>query len=283
VAAILVVDDDPDVLCVMQSVLSRSAHDVLTTTSGTAALHILRRNPTVDLVISEAVLPGMRGTELLGRIEELFPSAAVMLTTAYTEEGLDPAIPCIQKPFTADTLLRQVQGVLARAKQAREGLSTALDRSRKEIARSVSLQQQTAAAWSKIQDNVSRTRRLRSEWLAQVRKQQGTTVLVVEDDAGFRYAVSHFLSKQGFTVLQASNHPDALRLWRDHQDGIDVLVTDLHGVDGLQLAEAVESYCPEKPIVFMTAAQAALPHPTLQKPFELDELLRAIRRALGRE
>lgn len=114
----------------------------------------------------------------------------------------------------------------------------------------------------------------------------GRLILVAEDDPTFRDAVRRFLSKRGFAVLDASTHAEALQLWRDHYPSIDVVVTDVNGVDGLELAEAVESDCPEKPIVLMTADSAALPtppHPILRKPFRLDDLIAAIRRALGQE
>ena len=86
----------------------RSYH-VLTADSSVTALNVLDCNPQVDLVISEAVLPGGSGSELIGIVKQLFPSAAVMFTTAYTEESLDPAIFCLQKPFTIGTLMNRVE------------------------------------------------------------------------------------------------------------------------------------------------------------------------------
>jgi CheY-like chemotaxis protein len=150
----------------------------------------------------------------------------------------------------------------------------------------VKLGDQTAAVLSELDTTASRTQQLHSAWLLAHGEQQTSTVLVAEDDPTFRDAVCRFLSKKDFTVLGASTYAEALQLWRDHYRCIDVLVTDVYGVDGLELAEAVESDCPEKPIVFMTADSAALPtppHPILRKPFRLDDLVAAIRRALGQE
>lgn len=87
----------------------------------------------------------------------------------------------------------------------------------------------------------------------------------------------------GFTVIDAANHDEALRLWQDHHDRISIVVTALNGTDGLTLAKAVESDCPEKPVILITDAETGFSHPTLRKPFELDDLLAVIRRAVDRK
>lgn len=96
----------------MKVMLARSSYHVLTADSAVTALNVLCRNPQVDLVISETVLPGRSGSDLLGAVQQSFPCAAVMLTSAYTEEPPDPAIPCLQKPFTVGTFINRVQQVL---------------------------------------------------------------------------------------------------------------------------------------------------------------------------
>jgi len=53
------------------------------------------------------------------------------------------------------------------------------------------------------------------------------TVLVVDDDPAVLGVVSKMLAQEGFHVLQASGSSDALRLCKNHQGRIDLLVTDL--------------------------------------------------------
>lgn len=99
---------------------------MLTADSSVTALNVLDCNPQVDLVISEAVLPGGSGSELIGIVKQLFPSAAVMFTTAYTEESLDPAIFCLQKPFTIGTLMNRVEKFCREADKVRPSKPTLL-------------------------------------------------------------------------------------------------------------------------------------------------------------
>jgi CheY-like chemotaxis protein len=116
-ATVLVVDNEPEILNVMTAMFARSSYDVLTADSAVSALKTLQTQPRIDLVLSEASLPGMSGSELIATVEQSFPSTAVMFMTADTDEPLDPAIPRLQKPFTFDTLIKQVQEVLARSRQ----------------------------------------------------------------------------------------------------------------------------------------------------------------------
>jgi DNA-binding response OmpR family regulator len=274
-ATVLVVDYEPEILNVVSAMLARSQFDVVTARSAGDARSILRRK-RVDVVLSAVVMPAEGGPELVRFVRQSYPSTAVMLMTGFTEERLDPTIVCVEKPFTVDTLISRVREVLARTRQVTHTLNEAFERNR-------TLREQTEAIGSDFQNTLARSRE--SRW--ESRLQNGSnrpTVLVAEDDPAFRYAVSHFLSAKGFTVLDAATHDEAVCLWRDHHDRIDVLVTDLHGVDGLELADAVEADCPDEPIIFITGAPATgLPHPTLRKPFPFEDLLATIQRALGRE
>jgi two-component system cell cycle sensor histidine kinase/response regulator CckA len=99
-ATVLVVDSEPDLLKIATAMLEGSCH-VLTADSAVAALNILHGNQRVDLVLSESTLTRESGSDLIRSVQHEFPSVAVMLMNAYTEEALDPAVPCVQKPFTA--------------------------------------------------------------------------------------------------------------------------------------------------------------------------------------
>ena len=110
---ILVVDNDQSVLDIMRRMLARSSYDVLTASHANAALRILEQVQPVDLVVSEAVLPGMSGSELVNKVRGSFPSTAVMLMTGYTEKPLDAAIPFLAKPFTIQKLTDRVAAILA--------------------------------------------------------------------------------------------------------------------------------------------------------------------------
>ncbi len=135
-ATVLVVDNNPEVLSIVGKMLTRSRFGVLTADSASEALNVIRAHPKVNLVLSEAVLPDGSGPELIQSVQESFPSTAVMLMAAYTDGKLDPAIPCLQKPFSLHTLTQRVHEVLAECQKAREQLGRTLARGRSEIERS---------------------------------------------------------------------------------------------------------------------------------------------------
>lgn len=68
------------------------------------------------------------------------------------------------------------------------------------------------------------------------------TILVVEDEPALRELVQEILEKKGYRVLEASTGVQALRIWEQHKDDIDLLLTDMmmpEGVSGRELAERV--------------------------------------------
>lgn len=71
--AVLLVDDDPDVLVLTARALAPDGYRVLTAERGEAALEILRKH-RVSVVVSDFSMPGMNGAQLLGRVAALYPA-----------------------------------------------------------------------------------------------------------------------------------------------------------------------------------------------------------------
>lgn len=76
-------------------------HEVVKATSGEQALRALRRSRGVDLVITDHLMPGMMGTELIKAIKAEWPHLPVMLATGYAElrTGSDSDVRKLDKPF----------------------------------------------------------------------------------------------------------------------------------------------------------------------------------------
>jgi CheY-like chemotaxis protein len=117
----------------------------------------------------------------------------------------------------------------------------------------------------------------------------GTTVLLVEDEEPVRATGRRMLERAGYTVLEARNGRDALRVWQTHRATVRAVVTDLRmpEMDGRDLAAHLRQDAPDLPIVFVSGygsegagAQEPLEPPGtfLQKPFTAE----ALRAALGR-
>jgi signal transduction histidine kinase/CheY-like chemotaxis protein len=117
---ILVVDDESLVLTMAETILTDFGYKVLTAGNGQKALALLGLPDTkVDLVITDLVMPGMGGRELIERIRRTDPGLPVMPTSGYVmPEDKKNAAGYLQKPFTSTELLLKVKAALAVAATA---------------------------------------------------------------------------------------------------------------------------------------------------------------------
>ena len=67
-ARILLVDDEAEIVLIVKKFLSKFNYDVLTATSGSAALELIAREPKFDLVVLDVKMPGMNGIEVLATL-----------------------------------------------------------------------------------------------------------------------------------------------------------------------------------------------------------------------
>ncbi|TXM65226.1 PAS domain-containing sensor histidine kinase [Methylobacterium sp. WL120] len=106
---VLVVDDDALVLMNTAAMLEDLGHTVVEAVSGEQALRILRRSrETIDLVITDQMMPGMTGTQLIDAIWAEYPDMVAILASGYAElpeNGLVP-VPRLTKPFGQSELAR---------------------------------------------------------------------------------------------------------------------------------------------------------------------------------
>jgi len=112
---ILVVDDETLLLTMAETILTDYGYCVLTANSGQQALDILSgEHVQIDLIITDLVMPGMGGRELVERVRQLMPGTRIMCTSGYTLPADKQAdTPYLQKPFTSRELLAKVKQVLA--------------------------------------------------------------------------------------------------------------------------------------------------------------------------
>ncbi|MGC2336133.1 MAG: PAS domain S-box protein, partial [Pseudolabrys sp.] len=98
---ILAVDDDALVLVNTVSMLEDLGHAVFEAYSGKEALEILRREDSIDLVVTDQAMPKMTGTELAKVIRSEWPDFPVLLATGYADLGPrdDIGLPKLTKPF----------------------------------------------------------------------------------------------------------------------------------------------------------------------------------------
>ncbi len=117
-ARILVVEDEPAVRGLIRRTLAAASHDVLTAADGREALDAVGDGPPIDLLVSDVIMPGMRGTNVAAALRERLPDLPVLFLSGYTgprnfdQEFPGPRADFLQKPFTAEDLVRKVNALL---------------------------------------------------------------------------------------------------------------------------------------------------------------------------
>jgi CheY-like chemotaxis protein len=115
---VLVAEDEDAVRTMVRRVLEDHGYSVLTAANGTEALDVARHHAdSVDLLVSDVVMPGMSGAALAAALRELRPGLPVILMSGYAEptasrEALDTAS-YLQKPFSPRVLAETVRDALA--------------------------------------------------------------------------------------------------------------------------------------------------------------------------
>src|SRR5699024_9164348 len=80
------------------------------------ALEIARRADPVDLLVTDMVMPGVRGDDLAQQLRDRWPSIGVLFMSGHTDSVVtvdrDEAIEFLPKPFSPDALAERVRGVI---------------------------------------------------------------------------------------------------------------------------------------------------------------------------
>jgi DNA-binding response OmpR family regulator len=113
-ARILVADDDPTMLEWTAEILTRLGYDVVTAPDGETALRTFLQAPgTIQLVISDGMMPGIGGLQLLRTVSHLSPTTATLLISGAPGILFAAGSATLAKPFRAEALVAKVQGLLA--------------------------------------------------------------------------------------------------------------------------------------------------------------------------
>ena len=107
-AKILLVDDTPPSLESARLALEGLVPLILTARNGAEALEIMKREPDIQAVVSDIMMPEVSGIELAEHLARSHPDLPVILMTGYSdklEAGSTISRPVLTKPFKADDLL----------------------------------------------------------------------------------------------------------------------------------------------------------------------------------
>jgi two-component system cell cycle sensor histidine kinase/response regulator CckA len=118
---VLLVEDEAGVRQLSKRILGMAGYRVLEAANGDEAEKLFACHAdSIDLVVTDVVMPGCGGPELFGRLQIQAPALRVLYMSGYTEQsaaraaGLDRGLPFVQKPFTAAEFARHVRDALDR-------------------------------------------------------------------------------------------------------------------------------------------------------------------------
>jgi len=119
---ILLVEDEAAILEMCTFILEQHGYTVLVAQNPAQALDLVhRRQGTIDLLLTDVIMPDMNGRELSRRVLELLPAIRVLFMSGYTADiiarhggDMDTGLHFLEKPFSASQLARKVREVIDR-------------------------------------------------------------------------------------------------------------------------------------------------------------------------
>jgi len=120
---ILVVEDEPGIRALVQKILTRHGYEVLEAVNGEEGLAVVRSRPgAINLLITDVMMPGMGGPELVERLRGQGIDIKVLYLSGYTDDPniyaakFPPGTAFLPKPFTLAALVDKVREILRTAR-----------------------------------------------------------------------------------------------------------------------------------------------------------------------
>ena len=116
---VLLVEDEDGVRLLARKLLERLGYTVLPAAGLAEAVRVFEDHPSIDLLLTDVVMPGGSGPELARQLIEQRPALNVIYMSGYTEDAivkhgvLEPGVAFLNKPFTSQTLGQKIRDVLA--------------------------------------------------------------------------------------------------------------------------------------------------------------------------
>ena len=116
---VLVAEDEDSLRTLISDLLTQNGYNVLAASCGAEALEIAEKyHGAIHLLLTDVVMPGIGGPTLAKRLADSRPEVKTLFMSGYVEfhsagqNSLPPDIPILQKPFSNDTLIREVRKAL---------------------------------------------------------------------------------------------------------------------------------------------------------------------------
>ena len=116
---LLLVEDEAGIRMMTRKYLEDLGYTVLEADSGQRAFDIFKEHKdAIELVVTDMIMPGMRGDDLIHKVREEQPSMGAIFISGYVDTGeWEKEIPVLEKPFSFPELGRLVEGSLAKTRR----------------------------------------------------------------------------------------------------------------------------------------------------------------------
>jgi len=220
---ILCIDDDSETLKLRQILLQSSGYSVIAASSGGEGFRALSKEPNIDLILLDYVMPGMKGDEVAERLKVSYPKLPVVVVSAVTE--------------FPQGLLRLVDGYVQKGQDPDVLLDT--------IARVLTFRDKDKEAASTPESDLG-----------------PRTILCAEDDEEQLMSRKLVFESAGFRVLLARTGTEALQAFQAYPADAVVLDYWMPGMKGLSAAREMKQLRPTTPILVLSGF-SSLPGETI--------------------
>jgi len=277
-ARILVVDDEPQNLDLLEAMLTSSGYGVLLASGGEEGLRLAREQKP-DLMILDLMMPGLSGFEVCARVktDPQTGGIPVLFVTALSQiSDKERALAAggddfLTKPFQRAELLTRVEALM-RVRHLNRDLDRAL-------------------AYLHELEVTRHAQQPRKPEASAPRAEGAGTLLVVDDELLARQLFADVLRDAGYITHEAENGEQALEIAR--KETIDVVLLDIMmpGLSGLEVLAKLGEVAPDSPVIIVTAnpssdnAIAALrlgAFDFIVKGFKNEVMLTTVARAMDR-
>ncbi len=118
---ILIVEDEVPVRIFASRALSNKGYKIIEAENAETALELIKEHGTsIDLIVTDVIMPGMNGPTMVNEIKKTYPDSKVIFMSGYTEDALEDyegdvaEINFLQKPFTLKDLAAKVKDVIGK-------------------------------------------------------------------------------------------------------------------------------------------------------------------------
>jgi DNA-binding response OmpR family regulator len=251
---IVVIEDNPDVGNLLQTLLHSAGHEVVTTNESKDAVELVRREEP-DLVLCDIAMPDVDGYGVLKALQSDPETARypVVFLTAHREFServrafKSGVVDYVTKPFTRETLLRKVDRIL-------KGLDPRTDGESLDADADAPSSRAAAAASDGGRDPESLPAGTGSLPPFGALPEMLRSVLIADDNAVFRSFLREVLVKHGFTVHTAKDGEEALAMAIEKRPWLIMSDVSMPEVDGFELCRRVRAttLISHTPFVFLS-------------------------------